>query len=292
MNYFNSEKIPMASDIMIGLPGQTIDSLQRDLQFCFDWKVSANGNFTSMMPNAPMAEKSYREQYRIASDADGFITSTSTFTTEDMAYMRLYYLVYQLHVSLGLLKYYLYYIQLEHGVPALTLLRKWLDAVLESDPRLTMSKRIVDEIFNIPSRTRDWALLSWGEEARFLFCAFEDYCDEVHRFVEEEFDITVPESAFETLKIAQAAVMPKPGRSYPFKPMLPHNLNAYVAQIKSASNVASLQQALKPLHTFLPKVLTVYPFLRQIEGVKFVKRDAHADGWELRSPLRFYDRAS
>jgi radical SAM superfamily enzyme YgiQ (UPF0313 family) len=292
MHYFTSEKIPMASDIMIGLPGQTIDSLQGDLQFCFDWKVSANGNFTSMMPNAPMAEKSYREKFQIVADADGLIASTSTFTREDMAYMKLYYMVYQFHVSLGSLKYYLYYMQIEHGIPALALLRKWLDYVLDSDPRLPLSKRVLDEIFNMPSRRGDWALLSWGDEAAFLFSSFEAYCDEVHRFVQDEYALDIEESVFNTLKTAQSAVMPRPGRSYPFESELPHNLNAYMNQVKTEPNVSGLKQKIKPLHTYPPSKLNVNPLIRKIESVKFVKQDGHADGWELRSPLRFYNRVS
>ena len=58
----------MASDLMSGLPGQIADSLQRAPLLCFDWKVSANGNDNSMMPNAPMAEPGYREQHAIATD--------------------------------------------------------------------------------------------------------------------------------------------------------------------------------------------------------------------------------
>ena len=80
MEYFNGEGIPMSSDLMVGLPGQTIDSFAGDLQFCFDWKVSANGNFTSMMPNAPMNEASYREAHMIATDDNGMVASTASFT--------------------------------------------------------------------------------------------------------------------------------------------------------------------------------------------------------------------
>jgi radical SAM superfamily enzyme YgiQ (UPF0313 family) len=287
MEYFNAENIPMASDIMIGLPGQTIDTLELDLQFCFDWKILANGNYTSMMPNAPMAQKEYREKFEIVADDDGLIASTSTFTKEDMAYMKRLYMTYQFHVSLGILKYYLYYLQLEHEVPALALLRRWLDAVLAKDSRLPISLRIYEEIFNMDNRSGDWALMSWGEEAAFLFQEFEKYCDEFHRFVLEEYELTVDDSVFACLRDAQATIMPNTDRAYPHDSELPHNLILYFRQLMNASNVRELKGALRPLKEFDPCTLRVNPMTNKIRSVKYVKADGHMGGWELRSPLRF-----
>ena len=287
MGFFNSENIPMASDIMIGLPGQTIDSLQKDLQFCFDWKVTANGNYTSMMPNAPMAEKSYREEFQIVSTDDGMIASTSTFTAEDLMYMRCLHTTYQFHVSLGNMKYYLYYLQQEHGLQSMAVLRRWLDAVLEKDARLPLSNRLYCEVFRLKERTGDWALLSWGDEAEFFFDAFDDYCVEFNAFVEAEFGVALPASEFEAIAAAQSAVVPRLGREYPHEVELPHHVVRYFAQFRNVASLSELKDNLKPLGSFIPQTFRVSPFVKHKTSIRFEQYDGHTVAWELRSPLRF-----
>src|SRR5690606_21738301 len=126
MTFFHQERIPMASDLMIGLPGQTPASFAADLQFCFDWKVSAHGNYTSLMPNAPMAEENYLRQHEIQVDERSMVIATSTFAQEDMDEMKRLYSAYQFFVRLGVFRYGLYYLQLEQGIPAITFLQDWL----------------------------------------------------------------------------------------------------------------------------------------------------------------------
>ncbi len=287
MEYFSSEGIPMASDIMIGLPGQTVDSLQSDLQFCFDWKVSANGNYTSMMPNAPMAEKNYREEFRIEVDDEGLIASTSSFSSADLSYMKALYLTYQFFVRLGVMKYYLYYLQLEHAVPALELLRRWLDAVIAGDPSVPVSNRLYREVFAIETRSGHWALMSWGEEAEFFFQDLETFCHEMYAFTQREFHIALDEDVFATLVNTQCAVTPRIGRTYPYVATLPHDATRYFQQLKSAPSLAHLNDNFTPLKQFPAGKLKIAPYVTR-KSVKFMKLDGHSDDWEYRSALRFY----
>jgi radical SAM superfamily enzyme YgiQ (UPF0313 family) len=288
MTYFNSENIPMASDIMIGLPGQTVDSLQQDLQFCFDWKVSANGNYTSMMPNAPMAEQSYREAFEIATDADGLIASTSTFSAADLDYMKSLYMVYQFHVRLGVMKYYLYFLQLQFSVPALALLRAWLDAVLAGAEEMPLSQRLFHEIIAMDRRSGDWALLSWGDEAEFLFADLGAYFAEFHDFSARTYGISLTDDEYQTLCETQDTVTPRLGRSYPHRTTLPHDVSAYFDQLKRAASIGDLSEALQPLKAYGPGELVARAKVKQRKTVRFAKIDGHSDDWELASELRFY----
>lgn len=288
MSYFNEEKIPMASDIMIGLPGQTIDSLQYDLQFCFDWKVSANGNYTSMMPNAPMAEKAYRAEHAIETDQHDMIISTASFSAQDLVYMKGLYLTYQFHVRLGILKYMLYYLQLEHNVQAMDLLRRWLDAVIAQDEQLPTSVRLFNEVFKLGERKGDWAVVNWDTEADFFFANLETYCEEMYQLCQREFGIEIAPSVRETLFATQAAVSPKLNRNYPHSVSLKHDVDNYFAQIKSVSSVHELNGGFKPLSTFPPSRLEVSAPAAQQESLRFGGSDTHADAWELPSSLRFY----
>lgn len=288
MAYFNEEKIPMASDIMIGLPGQTVESLQYDLQFCFDWKVSANGNYTSMMPNAPMAEKAYRLEHQIETDAEDMIISTSSFSADDLLYMKGLYLTYQFHVRLGILKYYLYYAQIEHGVAAMDLLKRWLDAVIAQDASLPISVRLFNEVFKLNQRKGDWAVVNWDQEADFFFADLEAYCEEMYLLTEREFGVVIDESVRKTLSATQAAISPKLERSYPYSVELDHDIYHYFRQIKGVSSVHELNGGFTRLQDFPPGKLEIEGSLARHETLKFGGTDTHADAWELPSTLRFY----
>lgn len=288
MEYFNAEKIPIATDLMIGLPGQTVESMARDLQYCFDWKVSANGNFTSMMPNAPMAEKEYIEEHKIVTDSEGLIASTATFSQADMRYMRSLFMVYEFHVRLGILKYYLYYLQLEHGIKSITFLQTWLDAVIAKDTSLPVSLRLFEEVFAMDSRSGDWSLMSWGEEAAFFFADIGDYYAEIIQFTKNRFGVALEPSVAKTLSKTQGAVTPRMGRSYPFHEELDHDIKAYFDQLKEAASLMQLSEGVKPLSEFGPGELKIKPKIKFKKSIRFTKISGHMDGWELPSALRFY----
>lgn len=288
MEYFNAEGIPMASDIMIGLPGQTIDSFQTDLQFCFDWKVSANGNYTAMMPNAPMAEKSYRETHKIVTDQNNMIASTASFSADDLAYMKHLFRTYQFHIRLGMLKYYLYHVQLEHGISAITFLRRWLDRVLADDPAMPISIRVFKELFVDNVRASDWAPISWGKEARFFFDDLESYYHEIYRFSQREFKLSLADGVLQTLVSVQDAVSPKLNRDYPFSVDLNHNIESYFSQIKLSPSLLHMKEGFTPLGAFSASILRVIPDIASVEDISYMYLGGHSDDWELPSALRFY----
>ena len=288
MEYFNSENIPIATDLMIGLPGQTVDSMAKDLQYWFDWKVSANGNFTSMMPNAPMAEKDYVREHMIVTDKDDMVASTTSFSLADMSYMRHLFMVYQFHVRLGILKYFLYFLQLEHNVMAIEFLRTWLDTVKNKDTRMPISIRLYEEVFAMESRSGDWALMSWGEEAAFFFADIPAYYEEIFAFTHSEFGIKISPSVAETLSRTQSAVTPCMGRSYPFQVELGHDVLAYFEQLKQAASLRKLDTEITPLADFSPGKLLVRPKIKFKKSIQFKMISGHIDDWELPSPLRFY----
>ena len=289
MTYFNAERIPMASDLMIGLPGQTVDSFANDLQFCIDWKVSANANYTSMMPNAPMAEENYREQHLIVVDDANRIESTRTFSKEDMQYMKDLFTCYQFQIRFGILKYVLYYLQIEHDIRSVDFLRRWLQCTLANDPALPVSTRIRCEIFRSGSYHGDWALLSWRDNANFLFDNPECYYKEIFDFAARDFGIQVNPAEQDTLTMAQQAVLPRMGRQYPYTVHLQHNVIEYFNQVKSVTSVEMLKGRLRTLSQFEPCTLTVTSDAEIITSTAYSTPDNHHnDAWELASPLRFY----
>src|SRR5262249_19815800 len=131
ISFFHREGIPAVSDIMLGLPGQTFETCKADLQFCFHNRVLAMIFATSVMPNAPTAEDDYRRTFQITVGNDGFVESTYSFTPEEYDGMFDLCLAYKLFVKHGLLKFFLYFLQMEHGVRAMDFLARWLQQTSE-----------------------------------------------------------------------------------------------------------------------------------------------------------------
>lgn len=218
------------------------------------------------------------------------MVSTTSFTESDMQYMKSLFLTYQFHVRLGILKYYLYYLQGEHGIAAIELLRKWLDAVLARDERMPLSCRLHSEVLRAESRSGDWALLSWQDEANFFFQDIDNYYREFHRFAQQAYNFKSEEAVFDVLLEAQAATMPRLGRDYPHEVQLAHDITSYFRQYKQVANVNRLAGTLRSLDQFKPACLEITAGSWQLSSLSFHKLeiDGHADAWELPSALRFY----
>jgi hypothetical protein len=190
-------------------------------------------------------------------------------------------------VRLGIMKYVLYYLQIEHDIPALGLLRRWLDRVMADDPDLPIGRRVYRELFE-PGRHRgDWSQLSWGEEATFLFQDLETYGREFLAFVSREYAIELADGVADTLVATQAAVSPKMGRSYPYTARLPHDITAYFDQLRGAASLDRIDDTYRPLEAFPEGELRVAPQVLR-KSLKFLMIGGHADAWEYHSPLRFY----
>src|SRR5690606_30020199 len=68
LSIFRKNKIPMLTELMLGLPGQTFDKFQHDLQKSFDWMILACVFPVRVMPNAPMGDPEYKKKFRIKVD--------------------------------------------------------------------------------------------------------------------------------------------------------------------------------------------------------------------------------
>jgi len=256
--FFHQEGIAAVSDIMLGLPGQTFETCKTDLQFCFDHKVQPAIFATSVMPNAPMADEEYREKFKIIVGEDGFVESTYSFTREQYAEMFALCLIYKLFVKMGLLKYLLYYVQIEHGVKALDFIERWMRETKEHPERYPISARIRRDLLERDYRggLKDWMIVVWrDEQAGFLFDSLETFHREIFEFFEREHGLRLDGAAAEAVLTANREVMPRKGRDLPTRTALAHDVAEYFAELRKLPRIDTLPEGHRPLAARAPGYL-------------------------------------
>jgi len=195
MGMFKQEQLVLTSELLLGLPGQTYQSHKHDLQYVFDRKITTLGYQVQMMPNAPMNEPGYREKHQIRTNANGFVIATSAFSEQDLTRMHELFLAFQYFYMLGVAKYFLYYLQIEHRINSLD----YIDAVLsmpedeaQQFPLLDRTRR--DVIHQTDPRNVGVLELQWKtEDVRFLFDDLDAYYEEIIDFAACHFQLDIPD---------------------------------------------------------------------------------------------------
>ena len=255
---FTDLNLPLSTDLMIGLPGMTVASFTADLQRYIDMDVSVKAYPTQLLPNSPMAEPGYMAKYEIKTDEHSFLTSTYSYTPQDMKRMNALYQVYVMADGYSLLRYIMRYMQWEHEISAGDFMANLLDdtnAHPDAYPLLTWASRYFNEDKSMPS---GWAL----------------FYQEVRDYLISRYGIA-NNSALDTVIMVNHAAMPDDALSYPHNIDLAHNFAAYFKQDP---------QARAPLATFTPASMqfTDPNRLASID-LDAAQYDSHQYFWELHS---------
>ncbi|MGY8679580.1 radical SAM protein [Bradyrhizobium sp. UFLA05-153] len=260
---FQGMELPLHVDLMIGLPGATLNSFAADLQHFFDRKVCAKAFLTRVLPNSPMAAPEYRRRHGIVTDALGFVESCHSFDRAERDQMIALYRIYRSFLGpYGLLKYVARYLQWDHGIPALTLFSGLIAS--EARERWPMLAWAVDALGGHRKSPGGWGRL-FGEFAAYLAIAAPQISHD---------------SAFTTAMTAQEAVLPDEGRHFPETVDLSHDIVAWHRD-RLGGGEARLTE-------YAPATLTVVdPFNVSIgDPQRVLTNDGHLTGeWELPSPL-------
>ncbi len=203
--------LPLTGDLLIGLPGQTYESYRADLQFFLDHQISPRSWSLRTLPNAPMNEPGYRERFRIRTGPDNIVLSTSTMDETDRRRMLALRKVQVVADQYGVLAHLLRFLQWDHGLAMATVLdrlRATLDEAPGRYPLVTWLFAHFDLHPTVP--------VGWGA-----------FYAEVGRFLADELGVDRGASDVGAVLAAQAALMPLPGRSFPYEVALAHDVVAY-----------------------------------------------------------------
>jgi len=146
-NQFRVAGIPSYTELIMGLPGETLESFKKGLEI-----IMSDKNVGTLMiyncgilPNAPMNEPWYMEKYKIKTvrspillqhssihkrgieEYEYIVTSTTSFTTPELKEMYILSWVVQTFHSFGILEYIQRYYESMNGLPVM----KFYDSFLE-----------------------------------------------------------------------------------------------------------------------------------------------------------------
>ena len=120
--------LPLHCELMLGLPGATVESLKADLQWCLEENIRPHMYRTFVLPNAPMNDPDYKAEHGVVVE-DGMVVTTNSYSrAEGVTMWRLAY-AYQALELLGLCRYTLRYLQWDCGRRAMDVVHDLLDAV-------------------------------------------------------------------------------------------------------------------------------------------------------------------
>jgi len=238
---FRRRVLPLEADIMVGLPGQTVESFADDLQFLVDHDVPARMWITEVLPNAPMNDPEYRERWSINADDTLVLLSSSTFTAEDRATMMRLRHAYTVFERFGLLRQVTRYAQWDHGVSVMTVLGRIVERSEHQPDRYPLLNWLMRyfDFFNVPP-------LGW-----------QAFAAEVGDFLSTEFGIG-PSPDRETVLAAQVFLLPDSDRRLPATLALDHDLVAYVRDHNRRLWGDGVERPVRPLREYGPGELPVW----------------------------------
>ncbi|MCX7552295.1 radical SAM protein [Marinicella sp. S1101] len=261
---FYDLKLPLSTDLMIGLPGITVEAFNNDLQKYIDMDVSVKAYPTQLLPNSPMADPEYIEKYQIKTDEKDFVIASYSFTEKDLQMMKAMYQIYTMADGYSLLRYVIRYLQWEHDIRGIDFLQKLLKAIKREPnlyPQIAWAVKFFNQDKSMPG---GWSLF-YQQVADFIKTAYGIEAD----------------SGLQTILEVNQLCMPDDRLSYPMQVDLAHDFTAYFA---AKSSQAKHKE--KPLSDYPPAKFHVSdPNSMVSVDLDYLQYDSHQFFWELHSDV-------
>ena len=261
---FYDLKLPLSTDLMIGLPGITVEAFNNDLQRYIDMDVSVKAYPTQLLPNSPMADPEYIEKYQIKTDAQDFVIASYSFTETDLQWMKRMYQIYTMADGYSLLRYVIRYLQWEHDIRAIDFLQAMLRHVRDNPNQY---KHIT------------WAVRFFNQD-KCMPGGWQAFYDEVATYITATYDIAI-DSGLQTILTVNQLCMPDDTVSYPLQVNLSHDFTAYFSA--KASEAAHKD---KRLSEYPPAKFHVSDPNSMVSiDLDYMQYDSHQYFWELHSEV-------
>ena len=240
---FRRADLPLAVEIMVGLPGATSAAFHNDLQQCTNRDVRAMLNNTTLLPKSPMNDPAYRKEHAIVAAPGEMLKETASYTREEWEGMNRLKIAYYLFDSYGLLRYVARFIRSEKGIGEV----EFYDSV-QKEARKNPGKWPVIS-----------TLLSTLEEYMAPPGSWGLYINEVQRYMVDHVGMN-DDSALRTVLAVQHAQLPAADRQCPDLLELGHDFSAWwdtILVAREEGHRDDWEQHAPKLSEFAPGTLNV-----------------------------------
>ncbi|NQX89492.1 MAG: B12-binding domain-containing radical SAM protein [Halioglobus sp.] len=271
---FRKAKLPLAADIMMGLPGATPQSFMVDLQRCADRDIRVRANPTQLLPNSPMNAPEYREKYGIVARPGEWVQESFSYTREQWEAMDSLRVAFYLLETYGVLRYVARYVRSETGTREVEFYEALRATALRDTrawPVIAATLRYLEHYMAPPG--------SWG-----LFV------EEIRRFLLAELGMD-NNAALHTVLTVQLAHLPAPDRTFPDVLKLEHDYAAWqdlMLNTREAGHRDDWEAHMPKLAAFGPATLVIEDpeeICSRDVGKHRVVLDMRFRNWELKSPI-------
>ena len=271
---FRQAGLPLAADIMMGLPGATPGAFMTDLQTCTDRDIRVRANPTQLLPNSPMNAPDYRKEHGIVALPGETLMETASYTREEWYRMDGLRMAYYLLDTYGLLRYVGRFMRRETGLREVEFYDSVRAAVTDDPAQWPVITATLNTLEGYMAPPGSWAF----------------FIDEVHRFVVTHLKVA-DDSALRTALAVQLAHLPSPGRHFPHVLELEHDYAAWQEALFTAregGHREDWETRIPRLAEFGPASLLISDHnqvcCRDIGGSKYAL-DMNLRTWELDSPV-------
>ena len=246
-NEMRNSNLQLTVELMMGLPGATLESFISDLQQCIDRDIPARINHTTMLVNSPMNSPDYREEHQIETSTElgpgkmPVLVSTKTYTRDDLDKMLAFKQLYLLLDNFGVMRVTAQFVRHQVGMTEMQFYQTLLTNAGPDNRQHVwpMLNILVNYGHDLMAAPYSWALV-YAELRKFLIkeCGLAD------------------DSGLDAVLTVQHAIMPTHGRQFPYVVELPHDVVAWHTQIlaaKAAGHWGDWQSIVPPLESFGPK---------------------------------------
>ncbi|TMQ06819.1 MAG: radical SAM protein [Deltaproteobacteria bacterium] len=300
---FKNLGLPLDTQLMLGLPGSSVASFERDLRYYFFEDVNVRVFSTVLLVNSPMADPEYRERYQIEIDDSGTVVSTSTISQAELQLCDRLARMFRCAHGYGMLRYLLDHLFWDFAIDPIEYLKNLLSDVAR-DPQgfaaqfplllelCTHDARNADEVSKLRCAPEDTGAkaqavlpfqviaathIRFREQLRTQ-SRWRDFYREIEAYTCARYRLE-PSSALTAAIAVQEALMPALGLGYPRIVSLPHD---YVAYHRDRSDPAGPR---RPLADYPPGSITVEDPLGLAEVGTYRQDWTLTDFWQLLSPL-------
>ena len=269
---FRSANLPLYTDVIVGLPGATVDTVRKDFQFGIDCEVHIMAHPTQLLVNSPMNDPEYRAAYGIVADpGTGAVVQTSTYSREDWREMMNMCQLFYFAERRGLFRQLATYVRVETG----------------------MTETAFYDMLRHTSDDQHWPHLAYAlRVGMFSYVPPGSWVPLIDEIGQKMVDVGVPDdSALATVLAVQHALFPGRWRQFPVELQLAHDYATWHKRVTTAKMAAeddSWAEAVPALRTFGPGVFPVADPYNSAERVTGSNPIAGIGGeleWELDSPV-------